>query len=130
VSNVIELAYMFRKPSLPILVNVDGYLVAAQSSETLLKKLAALNLPAGAHFDALDGTGEGFGVHVYEDYIAVSPLTLKKSWKKLELIRLYNGRKNRPPDEQPYSEKSLSSKRLDKILTDIIRLVLEADKRP
>jgi hypothetical protein len=128
-SNVTKLSYVFGKPRYPVLVDVDGFLVAAKSGEALLKKLAGLNLPANATFDALDGSGEGFGVYVFEDSIAVSPLTVSKSWTKLELIRLFNGRKNRPPDDQPYSEKSLASKRLGKIIADIVRLVLEADKR-
>jgi GNAT superfamily N-acetyltransferase len=50
------------------------------------------------------------------------PLVLKKKWTKLELIRLYNSRRNNA-DENIYSEKSLSAKRFDKILSDITNLL-------
>ena len=56
-------------------------------------------------------------------------MVLKKTWTKLELIRLCNGRRNRPPDEEPYSEKSLSSKKLTKVIADLMRRILEAEQR-
>jgi hypothetical protein len=73
-------------------------------------------------YETIDASGEGFGLSVYEDCFALSPLVLKKKWTKLELIRLYNSRKNNA-DENNYSEKSLSAKRFDKILSDIASLL-------
>ena len=60
----------------------------------------------------------------------MSPLVLEEAWTKLELIRLCNGRRNRPPDEEPYPETSLGSKKLSRIISDLARRLLEAERRP
>jgi hypothetical protein len=74
-------------------------------------------------YDAIDQSGEGFGLYVYDDGFALSPLVMKKTWTKLELIQLYNGRKNKA-DESAYSEKSLSAKKVNQIVSDISGLLM------
>lgn len=123
-----RLAFAFRKPLLPILVDVSGDVIAAKSARALLQKLAALDPKPDDNFDAVDAAGEGWGVHIFEEEIIVSPLVWKKTWTKLELIRLCNGRRNRPRDEEPYPETSLGSKKLSRIISDLARRLLEVER--
>jgi len=105
-TQVTELGYLFRKPAYPILVDVDGHLIAAKSGMALLRQLAGLSMQHETHYGAIDSSAEGWGLSVCEDGMAVvSPLTMKKRWTKLEVIRLYNSRKKRKWSDQPYSEK-------------------------
>ena len=128
-SNDKTLSFAFRKPVLPILVDVNGHVIVAESNRALLQKLVALDPTTDNDFDAVDAAGEGWGVHIIEEGIVVSPLVWKKTWTKLELIRLCNGRRNRPPDEKPYPETSLGSKKLSRIISDLARRLLEAERR-
>lgn len=126
-SNDKALFFLFRKPVFPILVNLNGHVIAAESARALLRKLIAFDPAPGSTFDAVDATGESWCVHILEEGIAVSPLVWKKTWTKLELIRLCNGRRNRPPNEEPYPETSLGSKKLVRIISDLMRRLLEAE---
>ena len=58
-------------------------------------------------------------------HMMVSPLTFRKHWTKKEIIATYNSRKNSSDDEKKYSEKSLLTKRFDKVFGDIVDLLLE-----
>ena len=44
-ARIIELSHRFRRPQYPVLVDLDGRLVAAKSAKTLLKKLSEIDLP-------------------------------------------------------------------------------------
>ena len=128
-SNDKTLSFAFRKPVLPILVDVNGHVIVAESDRALLQKLVTLAPAPGNDFNAVDAAGEGWSVHVFEEDIVVSPLVWKKTWTKLELIRLCIGRPNRPPGEEPYPETSLGSKKLSRIISDLARRLLEAERR-
>ncbi len=117
-----DIKYVFRKPIFPIIINLDGNVIAA-TTQNLLKQLSQFELNLNGCYDAIDQSGEGFGLYVYEDSFAISPLVVKKKWTKLELIQLYNGRKNKA-DEPAYSEKSLSAKKFDRIVSDIAALLM------
>ncbi len=119
-----EIKYVFRKPKFPIIINLDGQVIAA-TQQNLPAQLNQFELTLNTCYEAIDKSGEGFGLYVYDVCFALSPLVAKKKWTKLELIRLYNNRKNKV-DEKIYSEKSLSSKRFDDILSDISSLLKNA----
>ena len=110
----------FRKPKYPILCNVDGHLIGAKSDKTLAKELSALELKKDEQYDVIDSTGKGW--LLLTKHMVLSPLNFKKRrWTKLEVIRLFNDRTNKPdPDEKPYSEKSLSGKKHDRIFRDLV----------
>ena len=116
-----DIKYVFRKPKFPIIINLDGHVIAA-TQQNLLTQLRQFELTLKTCYEAIDKSGEGFGLYVYDVCFAISPLVVKKKWTKVELIRLYNNRKNKV-GEKIYSEKSLSSKRFDKILSDINNLL-------
>jgi len=46
-------------------------------------------------------------------------------WTKKELISIFNSRKNLSSEAAQYSEKSLSSKRFERIFADIVELLLK-----
>ena len=114
--------HLFRKPKYPILVDVDGNLIAAKSSGSLTVRLSRLKLKKAGVYNAIDSSGEGWAF--YSEHMVLTPLTMKKRWTKLEVIRLFNQRKNQTAGEKVYSEKSLSSKRFDRILADIVALTI------
>ena len=124
---ILELSHLFRRPQYPVLIDLDGTLLAAKSAKSLLKKLSVLDLPLEANYPAIDSAGEGWGLYLFPGAAVLSPLTIKKRWSKREVIHLYNQRTNRAKDDLLYSEKSLSSKRLDRIIREIADLLLEAD---
>ncbi|MFH1672525.1 MAG: hypothetical protein ABIF87_03770 [Pseudomonadota bacterium] len=114
--------YLFRKPAFPIICDIDGYVIGAKTEKALLKKLSELELRENEFYNVIDKTGEGWSLYTHQNMM-ISPLTFKKKWTKLEIIKMYNDRKNNKGiTEKKYSEKSLSSKPLRKILSDIIDL--------
>ena len=113
--------FLFRKPKYPVIVDIDGDVICGRSAIALAKRLSKLISLQEKSYDAIDSTGEGWSF--YSDKWVRSPLCIKKRWTKLEIIRLYNNRKNKNSDHINYSEKSLSSKRLDMVFNDIFELL-------
>ena len=113
------IAYIFRKPKYPIICNIDGYILGAKSEKSFLKQLNNVEIDPEKNYDLIDISAEGWWF--LPNYMAISPLTMKKKWFKKEIISLYNNRKN--STEKKYSERSLSAKRFDKIFNDIIELL-------
>ena len=120
-NKVASVDYIFRKPKFPVIVNIDGILICGKSSITLSRRLAKINFQDEKTFYAIDSTCEGWSF--YPNRWLLSPLTTKKRWTKIELINLFNNRKNKNSEEQEYSKKSLSSKRLDLIFMEIFSLL-------
>lgn len=120
-NTVPKIKHFFRKPKYPVIVDVDGVLVCGKSSITLSRRLSEINLIKSNSYNVVDSSIEGW-VFIPKHWV-ISPMTFKKRWTKLELIRMYNGRKNKKNEDFKYSEKSLSSKRLDKVFNDIFQLL-------
>jgi hypothetical protein len=66
---------------------------------------------------AIDSSGEEFW-YSPEHYIS-SPGFAFKKWTKKQLIELFNGSSNAKGSKQKYSMKSISAKRLDRIIGEI-----------
>ena len=113
--------FLFRKPKYPVIVDIDGVVVCGRLAITLAKRLPKLINLQEKSYNAIDSNGEGWSF--YSDKWVLSPLCTRKRWTKLEIIRLYNNRKNKTSNHDTYSEKSLSSKRLDRVLIDIFELL-------
>ncbi len=118
--------YLFRKPVFPILCDIDGHVIAAKSEKSLVRQLAELELEPEKHFDAVDSTIEGWALYPAEQIL--SPLTFRKRWTKIDMISLYNNRKNVAAGDIPYSEKSLSAKKCERVFGEIVELLLESRK--
>lgn len=118
------LIYIFRKPKYPVICDIDGFVVAAKSEKSFLKRLSEVNKDPEKTYNLVDSTAEGW--IFMPKHMSVSPLTFKKQWSKKEIIAIYNGRKNSSSDGVRYSEKSLSSKRFERIFGEIVDLLLKS----
>ncbi len=110
-----------RKPKYPVIIDLDGVVICARSAITLAKRLATSSNLKEKRYYAFDSTGAGWSFQ--SEQWALSPFCEKRRWTKLEIIRLFNNRKNKASDEKVYSEKSLSAKRFDRIFGDIFELL-------
>jgi len=116
-----ELQYLFRKPNFPILGSIEGYFIGAKNPKVLHSRLAEIPINKGGYYSLVDCTGEVWSF--IADQRILSPLSFKKRQTKLEIIRLFNDRKNiEVGDEKQYSEKSLSSKRFERVFSDLLAL--------
>ena len=121
-----RIQYAFRRPRFPIVYAVGNELRAATSSVALRRQLERLELPLAAVVDLVDATGEGWAFH--SDLMIVSPLTLKKRWKKIEVIRLFNESDNAHRMGAVYPEAYVPRRSLERIIAEIAALA--AYKKP
>lgn len=115
--------YLFRKPIYPVICDIEGNVFAAKSDKSFAKGLSDISLDPEKTYDLVDSTAENWMFS--PKHMMVSPLTFRKHWTKKEIIAAYNGRKNSSDDVKLYSEKSLSTKRFDKVFGDIVDLLLK-----
>ncbi|MBT4003028.1 MAG: hypothetical protein HOF10_06895 [Chloroflexi bacterium] len=120
-SEVPTISYYLRKPKFPVFIIVEGNLVYGKSAITLSRRLSKIESLHEKDYNAVDRTGERW---IFDpNRWSLYPPIGKNKWAKHELIDLYNGRINRKTEDPLYSEKSLSSKRLERILSDIFALL-------
>lgn len=99
-----------------MLGSIEGYFIGAKSPKDLSGKLAEIPINKDGYYSLVDCTGKVWILIV--DQRILSPLTFKKRQTKLGIIRLFNERKNTEVGYgNQYSEKSLSSKRLERIFS-------------
>lgn len=118
-----EINYLFRKPIFPLICNIDGRLVAAKSKSELIRKISKFDLDDEQKYTIIDISGEGWKLDC--KLKVISPFIFsyrEKRWSKKRLIDLYNSSQNAYIQ---YSEKSLSSKRYEKVFMDLVELILK-----
>jgi hypothetical protein len=118
--------YLFRKPKFPLICDVHGLLIGAETPGEFVKQVGAGNMPLGKYLPIVDATGEGWAFHT--TYMVISPLTIKKRWTKKEVIDMFNRSITARQVGLEYAAKSLSSKRLDQIIKEIAALIKKANK--
>lgn len=117
--------YFFRSPVFPVICDVGKVLVGADSPEQLETQLASLDLPAESQLPLVDASAEGW---VFDTtHQVVSPLTFKKRWTKKEVIAMFNASTAARKLGEQYSERSLSAKRFDRIMGEIVALIAAAN---
>lgn len=121
VIGTVKLSYVFRRPRYPVLCEVAADILAARSRRQLERRLSRLGLPADRTLRMVDASGEGWGVHL--DLSAVSPLVLKKTWTKAELLRLYRESATGQRNGLPYDESRLLKQRLAVVIHMLVDLV-------
>ena len=118
--------YLFRVPVFPVITSIDGHVIGAVTPDDLGVELSKAQFVQEEIYDAVDSTGEGWSLLVKESIVFLSPLNMRKRWTKREIIKLFNERENTELAEGiQYSEKSLSAKRRDKIISDIAELLTQ-----
>ena len=120
------IGYLFRKPRFPLICDVHGFLIGAETPGEFVKQVGAGNMPLGEYLSVVDATGEGWAFHT--TYMVISPLTIKKRWTKKEVIDMFNRSNTARQAGMEYAAKSLSSKRLDQIIREIAALTKTANK--
>lgn len=115
-----KIRYVFRRPRFPIVCAVADELVSAGTPAAFQRQIERFELESDAVLDIVDATGEGWAFHA--ELMVVSPLTLKKRWRKLAVIRLYNESQNARRIGGTYLETALSGRSLARIIRDVAAL--------
>lgn len=120
--NEIKFNVIFRSPTYPVFVVSKEKLCSAFNIEELaVCCISSSPLKGKPHIQVIDSTGEEFWYS--PDHYALSPGFASKKWTKKRIIEAYNNSINAQLSDQPYSMKSISSKRLDKIIKDICTML-------
>ena len=123
-----KLIHVFRRPRYPILCEVPGDLIVADSLGQLERRLSKLDVPAAGTRHIIDARGEGWALHT--EMGAVSPLTLKKNWTKAELLKLYRESATGRNVGARMEDKVLLRQRLDVLIQTIGNLLRSAPNKP
>ena len=116
---------LFRSPEFPLICDAGSILIGAMSLADFADQAAVLDLPGDANLPVVDASSEGWVFNT--QHSMVSPLTTKKRWTKKEVIALFNASNAASKLGKQYSERSLSAKRFDRIITDIVELIQSAN---
>lgn len=119
-----KVQYAFRRPRFPIICAAGNELLAALSPAAFQRQVERLEPPGDKVFDMVDAMGEGWVFH--SDVMIVSPLTLKKRWKKIDVIRLFNGSDNARRIGAAYPEAYIPRRPLVRIIAEVAALVAYA----
>ncbi len=117
--------YVFRRPRFPIICNIDGELVAGSTAQQFEQRIGKVTLPSGRTFNIVDANGEGWVLHT--ELSVISPLTLDKHWTKSRVIEMFNASLNAQRAALQYPRRSLSNRRLDAVIRDVVELVTQAE---
>ena len=117
----------FRRPKFPLICAAGNELRAATSPAALQRQVEHWDLQGAKVLDIVDATGEGWAFHL--DLRIVSPLTLKKRWKKIEVIRLFNESANARRLGATYPEAYIPRRSLVRIIAEVAALVAYTNKR-
>ncbi len=118
----IEFNIILRKPKYPVIVVSNDKLYSAFNIKQLAKScISSMPIENKTTIQVVDSTGEEFW-YSPEQYI-LSPGFSFKKWTKKRIIEAFNSSKNAKDSTQEYSMKSLSSKRLEKIIRDICEML-------
>jgi hypothetical protein len=83
--------YLFRMPKFPLICNIDGLLIAANSAAMFQRRIDKVTLLPDKRYNAVDATGARW--IYYPDKMYVAP-SLERKWSKKKIIRMYNESKN------------------------------------
>jgi hypothetical protein len=118
----IKFSVIFRSPKYPVFViDTDRLLSAFNINELAGCCISATPLENRDIVQVIDSTGEEFWYS--PDHCVLSPGFSFKRWTKKKIIEKYNKSLNAQLSEQPYSMKSISNKKLEKIVYDICSLL-------
>jgi hypothetical protein len=116
--------YAFRRPKFPLIWTVGNELLSAASPAAFQRQVRRLDLQGVTIIDMVDGTGEGWAFH--PELRIVSPLTIKKRWKKLEVIRLFNKSDNARRIGAVYPEADVPRRSVARIIAEVAALAAYA----
>lgn len=116
-----SITFAFRRPRFPLICDLDGFLIAAESPIALQRSLDSVDLPKEEKVRLVDVRGEGWMLLPNE--MIVAPRFAVRRWRKIEIIRLFNGSRNATETGQRYPEHVIANKRLDAIVREIAAIL-------
>ena len=118
----INFRILFRSPKYPVIVIAEDDIWSASGIEEL-GAICVISEPADDEDEikVIDCTGEEF--LYFPDQYALAPGFFGKKWNKKQIIELFNNSEAAKESNFQYPLKSLSSKRLSKIVTDICKIL-------
>ena len=118
----IKFNIILREPKYPVIVVSDNRLYSAFNIKQLAKScISSVPIENNSYIQVIDSTGSEFW-YSPENYV-LSPGFSFKKWTKKRIIEAFNNSANAKDPLQEYSMKSLSSKRLEKIIRDICEML-------
>jgi hypothetical protein len=115
------ITYVFRRPRFPLICEIDGRLIGAQSAAEFRRRLARLDLSSHKKFTAIDAKGERW--MLLPDMMAVAPEFAIRPARKIEIIRLFNESHTAKDAGLSYPEHVIGNRRLDIIVHDLVVLI-------
>jgi hypothetical protein len=124
----VEFRIMFRRPEYPVLIVSADKLYSAFNLKQLAEICVSLTqFGTENKLQVVDSNGSEFW-YLAEEYI-LSPGFVTKKWTKKKLIETFNNSSNARELNQEYSMKSLSNKKLEKVLEDICGILNSENKK-
>lgn len=118
----IKFNIIMRKPKYPVIVISAERLYSSFDIKQLAKScISSTPIDGKSIVQVIDSAGEEFW-YSPEQYV-LSPGFSFKKWTKKQIIEIFNSSSNAKNKVQEYSSKSLSAKRLEKIVGDICELL-------
>jgi len=118
----IEFNVLFRNPEYPVIVISEDKLTVATNIKELAESCIASKIPEGETvIKAIDSSAEEFWYS--PDNFAIAPGFAFKKWTKKQIVELYNNSSNAKKSDKKYSLKSLSNKKLSRIIGDVCELL-------
>lgn len=118
----IEFNVLFRNPVYPVIVISYDILRVANNIKELAEICVASKIPEGETvIKAIDSSAEEFWYS--PDNFAIAPGFAFKRWTKKQIIELYNSSLNAKKSKEKYPLKSISNKKLSRIIGDICNLL-------
>ena len=113
-----EINYLFRRPKYPVLIETDLRVVGARNAQKIQRLCKRELFKKKDSYTLIDSVGEGW-MFVPEKSV-VSPFSINKQWTKLKIIEFFNSTLTNLGISERFEAGSLSNKRLDKIINDIV----------
>lgn len=112
----------FRRPKYPVIVVSADCLYSAFNIDQLARScISSIPIDNKSYIQVIDSTGEEFWYST-EKFI-LSPGFAFKKWTKKRIVEIFNSSPTFKSSLQEYPIKSLSSKRLDRIIRDICEIL-------
>lgn len=113
-----EINYLFRKPKYPVLIETDLRVFGARNGQKIERLRKKELFTKKDSYTLIDSTGEGW--MFTPEKSVISPFSINKQWTKLKIIEFFNSTLTNLGISESFEAGSLSNKRLDKIINDIV----------
>ncbi|MFT7561150.1 MAG: hypothetical protein ACI93R_003075 [Flavobacteriales bacterium] len=122
----VEFTILLRKPEYPVIIISVNQLYSAFNINDLARNCVK-SIPRGSdtYVKVIDLTGEEFW-YTTDSHVLAPGFSFKK-WTKKSIIELFNDSLGANNSKLVYSLKSISGKRLDRIIGDICNRLNEAE---